>query len=105
MFKEILKAVHEVNKKDAATNERLIVKALEELGELAETINWKSGYKKTDKDLFEINEASIKESIDVLVYVFAILDKLNPSNEKIVKYFNEKLKKWNKKLDNLKKLS
>lgn len=94
MFKKALKLVKKPNSIDEASFERLLVKATEELGELAEAINWKNNYKKTNKSPKEISKLVNEESIDVIVCMLAIIDKNNPNHKKINKYFKKKVKKW-----------
>lgn len=98
MFKKILKRVGEINPLDDATMERLLVKAMEELGELAEAINWKNNYKRTDKSINEISDAITEESIDVLVCIFAIMEKNNTLPDDADNYLKKKLKKWERNL-------
>lgn len=103
MFDKALDLIHDVNFRDGASKERLTLKALEELGELAEAINWETGYKNTDKTPREINVEQTKECIDVLVCIIAILDKIGATDDTIKKYYKKKIDKWEKNLDKKKK--
>lgn len=98
-MKKIWTRIGEVNKIDNATSERLVLKAVEELGEYAETLHWESGYKKTDKSKKEIKEDQLQEGVDVIICILASLDKQGNSYKDIKKMFNKKITKWAKKYD------
>lgn len=98
MFKKLLGIVGEINPHDDATIERLVLKATEELGELAEAINWKNNYKNTEKSPEDIDNSITEEAIDVIICMIAILEKNGATPEHSKEYFKKKTKKWKKNL-------
>jgi NTP pyrophosphatase (non-canonical NTP hydrolase) len=98
-MKKIWKRICEVNKIDNATPERLTLKAVEELGEYAETIHWETGYKKTSKSKKEIKDDQLQEGVDVIICILASLDKQGNSYSDIKKMFDKKITKWAKKYE------
>jgi NTP pyrophosphatase (non-canonical NTP hydrolase) len=99
MKKKLLKLITKTNKIEQATSERLTLKAIEELGELAEAINWRNGYKKTPKTEQEITDAILEEGIDTIICVLAVMDKEGVDFKKFDKKFIKKATKWKKKLE------
>lgn len=97
-MKNIYNKIKKVAKNDGATPERLLVKSMEELGELAEAVNWLNQYKHTNKTREEIIDACAEEGVDVMICIMAIFDKLNIDDAIIDNFFDEKLKKYKKKL-------
>jgi NTP pyrophosphatase (non-canonical NTP hydrolase) len=83
---------------DDVTPERLLCKSTEELGELAEAINWFNNYKKTDKSHDEIIKACLEEGVDVMICVMTIFEKLGIDDNDINKMFDKKLLKYQNKL-------
>lgn len=88
---------------DKASSERLLVKATEEIGELAEAINWSTGYKHTEKTKKEIKDAICEEGIDNIICVLAIFEKEGLTDGEIHQMFKKKLEKYRSKVDKNKK--
>lgn len=99
MKKKLLKLITETNKLEPASTQILTLKALEELGELAEAMHWKSGYKKTNKTEEEIKAAIYEEGIDTIICVLSVLDKEGIDSKTFEKTFTKKVNKWRKKLE------
>ena len=98
MFNKINKRLREISVHDDATSERLLVKTTEELGELAEAINWSTGYKNTIKTKDEIKDAICEEGVDAIICILAIFEKENIDDENISNEFKKKLKKYKSKV-------
>ena len=55
-----------------ATDQRMFLKLVEEIGEVAEIINMKAGIKTTDKSIAELNRELGIELADMIHYIVAI---------------------------------
>lgn len=55
-----------------ATDQRLLLKLVEEIGEVAEIVNMKAGIKSSDKDISTLNRELGIELADMIHYIVAI---------------------------------
>ena len=85
------------------TIENMILKAMEELGELATDILKLKQYKVNDERKEDILANAKEEVIDGLAMLINISEKLQISDKEMVKIFRKKLKKWDKSHLNKKK--
>ena len=93
-IKYILQNAHKGNK----TLPEQIIKAQEELGELAAAYLMSKGKKSTTKTKQEVEDNFIEETIDCLIILFAIAGTKKYTLEQIEKVFELKLNKWKSKL-------
>ncbi len=88
---------------DKQTIENMLLKTMEELGELATDILKLKQYKVNTENKEDITKNAKEEVIDCFAMLINISEKLNISDKEMVKIFRKKLAKWNKSHLNKKK--
>lgn len=104
-FEDIYSDVSRINKKDPATHAERLGKLFEETGELAKAINKTNGRKILhDEDTEEsIQKEVLDEAADSIQNVISIIDGFGFTCEDLVKAIAKKNKKWEAKVDKVKK--
>jgi len=93
-MKEFYKRFTENVKLESYPSPMMCLKALEELGELAEVMHWITGYKPNDKTEEEIKYGIAEEVCDVINCVMTVAHKEGIDAELLNEVFEAKLKKW-----------
>jgi NTP pyrophosphatase (non-canonical NTP hydrolase) len=81
---------------EKSTIENMILKLVEEVGELSCDILKLKQYKVNDEKKEDILTNAKEEVVDCFIILINISEKLDISDEDMVKIFRKKLKKWNK---------
>lgn len=104
-FEDIYNDISRINKKDPATNAERLGKLFEETGELAKAINKTNGRKiLQEEDTVEsINKEVLDEAADSIQNVVSIIDGFGFTCEDLVAAIAKKNKKWETKIDKMKK--
>lgn len=92
-----LSEVAEIIRPDPQTIENMIMKAMEELGELSTDILKLKDYKVNDENKDEIRQNAKEEAIDGILIYLNICNKLGITKDEFVEIATRKLKKWNSK--------
>jgi NTP pyrophosphatase (non-canonical NTP hydrolase) len=98
-MKKIYLRIQELSHRDVADAKGLLVKSMEELGELAAALLNENGYKPTDKSPKDIRENQLEEACDVIICMLGILDKQNFTIDEIKEMMKKKADKWEKVLE------
>ena len=87
----------EVVRPDLQTIGNMVMKAMEELGELSTDLLKLSGYKVNSEDKAAISENAKEEAIDGILIYINICNKLGITKEEFIEIAGRKLNKWDSK--------